>query len=38
MLPFQAITPDAATQQGLQQVHMSEHGILYQGNRMKRMR
>lgn len=35
MLPFQAIAPDAATQQGLRQVYMSEHGILYQGDCLK---
>ncbi|MEH1819514.1 MAG: DNA methyltransferase [Nostoc sp.] len=32
MLPFQAIAPDVATQQGLQQVYISEYGILYQGD------
>ncbi|MFN6519471.1 MAG: DNA-methyltransferase [Nostoc sp. CreGUA01] len=32
MLPFQAIAPDVATQKGLEQVYMSEHGILYQGD------
>ncbi|MBD2437502.1 site-specific DNA-methyltransferase [Nostoc sp. FACHB-110] len=35
MLPFQVITPDIATQQGLQQVYMSKHGILYQGDCLK---
>ncbi|MBD2446366.1 site-specific DNA-methyltransferase [Nostoc sp. FACHB-152] len=35
MLPFQVITPDVATQQGLQQVYMSQHGILYQGDCLK---
>lgn len=35
MLPFQAIAPAVATQQGLQQVYMSEYGILYQGDCLK---
>jgi len=35
MLPFEAISPDFATQQGLQQVYRSEHGILYQGDCLK---
>ncbi|HAG84516.1 MAG TPA: site-specific DNA-methyltransferase [Cyanobacteria bacterium UBA12227] len=35
MLPFQLIATDVATQQGLQQVYMSEHGILYQGDCLK---
>jgi site-specific DNA-methyltransferase (adenine-specific) len=35
MLPFQLITSDVATQQGLQQVYKSEHGILYQGDCLK---
>lgn len=35
MLPFQVITPAAATQYGLQQVYRSEHGILYQGDCLK---
>lgn len=35
MLPFQAIAPDVATQQGLRQVYMSDHGILYQGDCLK---
>ncbi len=35
MLPFQAIAPDVVTQQGLQQVYMSDHGILYQGDCLK---
>lgn len=32
MLPFQEVAPNIATQQGLQQVYQSEHGILYQGD------
>jgi site-specific DNA-methyltransferase (adenine-specific) len=36
MLPFQAIAPESATQQGLQQVYLSEHGILYQGDCLQR--
>ncbi|HYX15777.1 MAG TPA: site-specific DNA-methyltransferase [Nostoc sp.] len=35
MLPFRLITTDAATQKGLQQVYMSEYGILYQGDCLK---
>ncbi len=35
MLPFQLIANDAATEQGLQQVYQSEHGILYQGDCLK---
>lgn len=35
MLPFQLIATDVATQQGLQQVYMSEHGILYQADCLK---
>ncbi|WGV27408.1 DNA-methyltransferase [Halotia branconii] len=35
MLPFQLITTSVATQQGLRQVYMSEHGILYQGDCLK---
>jgi len=35
MLPFQVITPETATQQGLKQVYLSEHGILYQGDCLK---
>ncbi|BAY98976.1 DNA methylase N-4/N-6 domain protein [Tolypothrix tenuis PCC 7101] len=35
MLPFQVITPEVASQQGLQQVYMSKHGILYLGDCLK---
>jgi site-specific DNA-methyltransferase (adenine-specific) len=35
MLPFQLIATDVAIQQGLQQVYMSEHGILYRGDCLK---
>lgn len=35
MLPFQAIAPDTAVQQGLRQVYTSQHGILYQGDCLK---
>jgi site-specific DNA-methyltransferase (adenine-specific) len=35
MFPFQLIATDVATQQGLQQVYKSEHGILYQGDCLK---
>lgn len=35
MLPFQAIVPDDASQEELQQVYRSEHGILYQGDCLK---
>ncbi|MBE9124996.1 MULTISPECIES: DNA-methyltransferase [unclassified Coleofasciculus] len=35
MLPFQLIPTDVATQQGLQQVYVSKHGILYQGDCLK---
>ncbi|MFQ4145920.1 site-specific DNA-methyltransferase [Chlorogloeopsis sp. ULAP02] len=35
MLPFQLIATDVATQQGLQQVYISEYGILYQGDCLK---
>lgn len=35
MLPFQTITPAAATQQGLREVYMSQHGVLYQGDCLK---
>lgn len=35
MLPFQLIATDVATQQELQQVYKSEHGILYQGDCFK---
>jgi len=32
MLPFQLISTDVARQKELQQIYMSEHGILYQGD------
>lgn len=32
MLPFQLISTDVAKQKELQQIYMSEHGILYQGD------
>lgn len=32
MLPFQLITTDVADRQELQQIYMSKHGILYQGD------
>jgi len=32
MFPFQLIEASVATQQGLKQVYMSQHGILYQGD------
>lgn len=35
MLPFEAIAPDGISQQGLQQVYKSKHGILYQGDCLK---
>ncbi|MEP0915767.1 site-specific DNA-methyltransferase [Leptolyngbya sp. DQ-M1] len=35
MLPFQAIEPETAIQQGLRQVYQSEHGTLYQGDCLK---
>ncbi|WP_013322099.1 DNA-methyltransferase [Gloeothece verrucosa] len=35
MLPFQLIATSVATQQGLEQVYMSDYGILYQGDCLK---
>jgi site-specific DNA-methyltransferase (adenine-specific) len=35
MLPFQVIAPDIATRHGLQQVYVSEHGVLYRGDCLK---
>lgn len=35
MFPFQEISPDVAAQQELQQVYLSEYGILYQGDCVK---
>ncbi|MBE9019543.1 site-specific DNA-methyltransferase [Chroococcidiopsidales cyanobacterium LEGE 13417] len=35
MLPFPEIVTDVVTQQELQQVYMSEHGILYRGDCLK---
>ena len=35
MLPFQEVTSNITTQQGLQEVYQSKHGILYRGDCLK---
>ncbi len=35
MLPFQEVAPNIGTQQGLQEVYQSKHGILYRGDCLK---